>query len=115
MEELMLYFITFVIVYLFYLFFVILKKKSRERFENSTEMVFLRKKYKIDIKKIGLTKIAHICALSNALIIANTITIISMIHNLILMIIAGFFVLIPMILIVYHLIGKYYQNKQRKK
>jgi hypothetical protein len=115
MEDLLFYLLTFVAVYLIYLFFVILKGKSRERYKNSTEIRFLERRYKIDVDKIGFNKLAHISALCNAFIIANTVLIISLINNLVLKMIAGFIILIPMILCIYHLIGKYYQNKQRKK
>ena len=115
MEELIFYFITFILVYLLYLFFVILKGKKRVRFKGSTEMQFLEKRYKLDVEEIGVTKLAHVCALCNAFIIANTVSIISLIDNLFLKMITGFFILLPMIIIIYHLVGKYYQNKQRKK
>lgn len=115
MEELIFYFITFITVYLLYLFFVILKGKKSEQFKNSTEMQFLRKKYKVDIEAIGMTKLAHISAIANAFIIANTVSIIGFIDNVVLKMVTGFVILLPMIIIIYHFIGKYYQTKQRKK
>lgn len=114
MEELIFYLITFVLVYLLYLFFVILKEKKRSRYQDSTEITFLKKKYKLDIDAIGINKLSHVCALSNAFIIANTVLIIGFIDSYFLKAIVGFIILIPMILIVYTIIGKYYQKKQGK-
>ena len=115
MKELIVYLLTFLIVYLLYFFFVILKEKKLNSYKKSTEITFLKTKYKLDIEKIGINKLSHVCALSNVFIIANTLAIVHFIDNFLLKTVVGFIVLIPMILIVYNFIGKYYQKKYRKK
>ena len=110
MEELFIYLITFITIYLVYYFFVILKIKKGKKIDISNEVHFLEKKYNLNIKKIGLVRLYKTVALSNAFIIANTALIVTIIDNYILKMLVGFVILVPMIIAVYTLIGKHYQK-----
>ena len=72
----MVYFVNFIVVfmiiYLFYLFFVILRKDKLKEFKNNTFLKYLVRIYKLDIKKLDMKKMANIIALTNAFIIALT-------------------------------------------
>ncbi len=115
MNELILFLGTFIFVYLVYLVLIILRKKKMDKYKKSTEVRYLENKYKLDIKKLNLKKLSHILALANAFIIAITILVISFVDDLILKLMVGFIVLFPMILIIYHIIGKSLQKKYGKK
>lgn len=115
MERFEIFIGTFIIVYLIYLLLIILRRKKVEKFKNSTEVRYLENKYKLNIKKEDLKSLTHLLSMSNAFIIATTITAISFIDDLILKLMVGFMILFPMILIVYHFIGKSLQKKYRKK
>lgn len=113
MKQLILWLSIFIIIYLFYLIFVILRKKKMAQFENNTYISYLTKVYKLDKKKLNIKLLAHIIALSNAFIIATTFIIISYVKNFILMLLLAFIVLLPLQLLVYHIIGKYLKRREK--
>ncbi|MDD3341246.1 MAG: hypothetical protein PHN72_03500 [Bacilli bacterium] len=106
---------AFISIYLLYLILIVLRKKGLDNFENSTEMLFLKKKYHIKVTAQNAKSLAHTVAVSNALVVSLTLLCVSMIDNLPLKIVVAMGVLVPMILVVYSLIGKIYQKKERKK
>ena len=112
MREIILFVITFLMIYLIYYIFVISKEKTLNKWKNGKEMTYLKKVYKIKVK--DLKKMANIIACTNALIVAITVSVISVINNFISQMLIGFVVLIILILLAYHIIGKYYQKKGKK-
>lgn len=117
MRELVLFTMCFIIVYLVYYVVVIRRKKKLEKLINSTECQFLKMKYNIDVTKIPIKVLANHLSLINALIISVAASIISI--NIIktnvmlewlVKFILGMIVLVPLILIMYNFLGKYYQK-----
>ena len=106
MTELILYLVTLLIVYLIYFLLIIKRKKTLEKYRTSTEVRFLEVRYQLDIDQMAIT---------NAFIIATTVTIVSFIPKIIWKLVVGFVILIPMILVAYHFLGIYYQKKYRKQ
>lgn len=115
MREVVFYVMTFVLIYLFYLLFVILRKNKLEKFRQNVYVTFLVNVYGIDLNQISFKGLAHVIALTNSFIIATTLLLISIIPNFILKMVSGFFLLIPFQFFMYFLIGKVYQKKSRKK
>lgn len=115
MKELIIFLILFIIVYLFYFIFVISRKKILKKFPNGKELTFLKYKYNLDYSKINIKVLAHVIALSNAFILSITVTIISIFDNFLIQMLVGFLILIPLILIIYSIIGKIYSKKSRRK
>ncbi len=114
MKQLIIFIILFVLVYLFYLIFVISRKKSLNKWKNGKELTFLRYRYKLNYDKINIKCLGHVIALSNAFIMASVVTFVSLFNNFLLQMLIGFLILIPIILIVYHIIGRHYQKKMQK-
>lgn len=115
MNELTFSIITFIVIYLFYLFFVILRKKKLERFKKNVYISFLVKIYGLDLSKINFLPLAHVIALTNAGIISATLFLVSIVPNLILKMLLAILILIPLQFFMYYVIGKIYQKKCRKK
>ena len=115
MKELILYLLTFVVSYLFYLMFVIGRKNVLKKFPEGKEMLYLKYKYGVRIDDKNLKKIANKVCLANSFILATTVYVVCLFDNLFLEILAGFATLIILILTLYHLIGTYYKNKQGGK
>ena len=105
----------FVIVYLFYLFFIIFRKKSLQRYKNSREYTYLKSKYKFEQDKVDIKYVASWCGLINAFIIGITIFIIGFVNKLVLKLLLGFLILFPLILIFYHILGKQLEKKYKKR
>lgn len=103
--------ISFLIVYLFYLFTVILQTKRYDKFKKSNQVMYFVKKYKIDVNKLNMKKFTNILGLTNSLIISIAFTATYLVDNLILQLLIGLIILIPLIFIFYSLIGNYLKRK----
>ena len=103
--------ISFLIVYLFYLFTVILQTKKYDKFKKSNQVMYFVKKYKIDVNKLNMKKFTNILGLTNSLIISIAFTATYLVDNLILQLLIGLIILIPLIFIFYSIIGNYLKRK----
>lgn len=115
MLELVIFIVCFSLVYLLYYAVVISRRKKLDKLVNSTECLYLKTRYHIDVTKIPIKTLANHLALTNAFIMSLTVLIISIVENWILKFICGFFVLIVLILLFYHLLGRYYQKRQKEE
>lgn len=107
--EILINFVTmFIIVYLFYSILTILRKRNPDKYRNSNEIRFLEYKHKVDVEKVGINKLSKILGFWNAIIISSTVVVISFIDNLVIKMLVGFIMLLPLILLVYYLLGKHY-------
>ncbi len=112
MEKIFSFFINFIIIYSFYYLFIIMRNKKIDKITESIEVKFLKLKYNFQPEKHNLKKLASIIALCNSLIISVVIFIVSFVNVLIFKIIIGFITLLILQLLVYHIIGMYYQNRK---
>ncbi len=103
--------ISFLIVYLFYLFTVILQAKKYDKFKRSNQVMYFVNKYKININKINMKKFTNILGLTNSLIISIAFATTFLVDNLILQLLVGLIVLIPLIFVFYSLIGNYLKKE----
>ena len=114
MKYLIIFALCFVFFYLIYLLIIISRKKGMEAFKQGKQLLFFKNAYKLDIDKLDHKKFANALALSNAFIIATTITVIEIFNNLILKLLVGFVILIPLTLLIYYVLGKNYKKKEGK-
>ena len=112
MDKLLLFIISFLFVYLIYLITVISKVDKNDKFKNSKQVLFFKNVYKIDIDKINLNKFAHVLSLANAFMIALTVTVIELFDKLFIKMMVGFVILVPLMLLVYYIIGKIYKKER---
>ena len=113
MFSLILFFVTFIVVFLIYLLFVIRRKKYLDKFIKGKEITYLKKVYKIKIKESDYKGIAMLVALTNSFIMATSVTIVSLFKNIFLEILVGFGTVMVLILICYHIIGTIYKKEGR--
>ena len=115
MKYVILFLSIFLIVFIIYFLFVINRKKVLERFKNGKELSYLKYVYKLNYDKIDVKSLAYVIALSNAFILASTVTIVSLFNKFLMQMLIGLLTLFPLIIIIYHIIGKIYQNKMRRR
>ena len=115
MRELILYLITFILAYLFYVIFVLCRKNVLKKFPNGKEMTYLKLKYGVTVNEKNLKKIANLIFLINSFILATTVYVVCLFDNLFLEIIVGLITLVILMLSIYHFIGMYYRKKQGGK
>lgn len=114
MEYLLVFLFCFIVVYLVYYLVVVYRKKGLEAFKNGKQLLFFKNAYNLDIKHLDHKKFANSLSLTNAFIIALTVTIVEFFDSLIWKLLVGFVVLIPLILICYYVLGKIYKKKEGK-
>ena len=115
MEDLIFSLITFVVIYLFYVIFVINKKSKLEKMKDNPGVIYLVSKYKLDLKKINMKVLAHMIALTNSFILSVTLFILSFVDNFMLKILLCFVIIIPFQYVMYMIIGKMYKKEKRNK
>lgn len=102
---------TFLVIYLFYFFFQIFRK-NYDAEKVPVELIYLIKKYRLDMNKIEYKKIMHMVGLISAFDIAFTSTFIfNFIKNIYIAILVGLVMLIPIIIITFGYIGRFYVKK----
>lgn len=115
MENLLLFILSFIIIYLVYYLVVVSRKKGIEAFKKGKQVLFFKNAYNLNLKKLDYKKFANSLALTNAFIIAFTVTVIEIINkSLTLKLLVGFIILIPLILVSYYILGKIYKKKEGK-
>lgn len=113
MEYVIYFLIAFIIVYLFYVLTVILQKKKYGKFKSSNQVMYFVNRYKLNVNKIDIKKFINIISLTNSFVIAFSFSAVIKIENNILMLFIGFLILIPLMLLSYHFIGKYLQKEEK--
>jgi len=109
---LILYFvISFIIVYLIYILFVVVNPRGRKKLKTGIEARFLEKVYKVDISKIKDIRYANHIAFTNSLIISFSFTLINfLLKNMILQILIAFPLIVLLIIINYSILGRMYKK-----
>ena len=99
---------TFLTVYLLYFFYQVVRVKKFNPDKVPVELLFLIKKYHLDMQKVKYQKIMNLIALISAFDIAFTaVFVMKYIKNIYLAIIIGAIIFIPLILITYNFLGVY--------
>ena len=102
----------YLVIYLFYLFFSVLKRKKFNVKKIPVELKLLIKKYRLDMSKINYRGIMNRIALVSSFDIAFVATFIfKFIESEVWSIIIGAIMIIPVILITFNFIGLYYVKK----
>ena len=111
MKEVIVFFTCFFFIYFVYFITLISNKKKMKQFTTSNQALYFKNRYQIDFNAISIRSFVHSIALANAFILSTTIVIIEFVNGFILKMFIGFLILIPLILLVYHIVGKIYQKK----
>lgn len=111
MQEIILFLMTFLFVFLIYQLFIVRGAKRKNSVKRPMEIRYLESRYKIDIKLVDYKRLLLVVSLVSSFDIAFLVSIVMMIHHYILEILVAFVVVIPLILFSYHLVGIYYVQK----
>lgn len=112
LEDLWWFLGIFLVIYIFYLIFGVLKRKKFNIDKIPVELRFLIKRYHLDMSKINYRSIMNMIGLASSFVISFTATFIfKYIKNELLMILIGGLMIIPLIFITFNFIGLYYKKK----
>ena len=115
MNYILTFVISFIIIYLIYFILVIKRKKGLESLKNGKQIKYLVEVYKLDLEKVNFKKLASSLVLTNSFILSLTLTILEFVDNYILKILLCFVILIPLIIIMYKILGETYKKKEGEK
>lgn len=101
---------SFILIYIFYYVFFI--KKTRRNIKTPVEAQYLIALYKLDVNKFSYYNFIKVVGLVTSLDIAFVATIVAKVGGVVWQILFGFVVVVPVIVISFMLLGKYYQKKQ---
>lgn len=113
MKYLIMFVVSFLIIFFLYLVSVILRKNKYEKYKNGKQVQFFIKKYGLKFKKIKEVKFFTLLSIINSLLMAITVTIIFAINNIIIKFLVAFVILIVLVLIFYSLLGMYIRKKEK--
>lgn len=114
MENIAMFIVMFLMLYLVYFLTVLTSNKKIEKFKSGTQFMYFKNIYKLDPQFIDMKKFVNDISISNSFIISLTVIVVDYTDKLIIKMIAGFLILIPLIAFFYHFIGRKYQKKMNK-
>jgi len=109
-QGLMLFMLSFIIVFVLYRVFIIRKAKRKKNPKEPFEVTYLVNKYKLDLKKINYKRLLNVISLISSFDIALVVVIIVLLKSFILEIIVGLVSTVVIILISYHLVYIVYKR-----
>ena len=115
MEEVYLFLFSFLFLLVLYELFVVRKEKKRRSKKKPMEVRYLEARYHLDLSKINYRQLLNVISVVSAFDIALLVTIILLAPSFWLEILLGAILVLPVILISYHFVGKFYQKKGMKK
>ncbi len=111
MKHIVLFIMTYVVIFFIYQVFIVSKGKRRNSKKRPIEVNYLIKKYNIDINKINYKNLLMTVSLVSSLDISVIVTVILLFDNYFLEIIVAFLIVIPVIIVSYSFVGRYYVKK----
>ena len=111
MVEIIYFIITFLIVYMIY-YFASIRKAKKNKKKLPAEVEYLILCYQIDIKKIPYRNFLNTIAIVGSFDVALVATLVSLIDGIIWQLLFGFVFIIPIIVLSFTLVGKYYKKYQ---
>ena len=110
-QEIVLFIITFIFVFIIYQLFVVRKAKRKKKKKEPMEVTYLTSRYKLDIKKVNYNRLLLVISLVSSFDIALVVSIIMAINSFILEIVVGFVSTLVIILLSYHIVYLVYKRK----
>ena len=114
MEEVVLFLMSYVLIFIIYQIFIILpakKNRSGRKKRELLEIKYLELKYNLDLDKVKYEQLLQICALVSSFDISLSVTFVSLVNGLMLELLVGFLSIIILIFVSYHFVYLFYKKK----
>lgn len=114
MDAVVLFLGAFVVIFLIYFIFVLRRKKYLDKFIKGKEITYLKYRYKVEVNDKNKKRLSTVVAFADSLIMALTFSVVITImddKNFLLYLLFSMILVIVLILVIYHIIGKIYQKK----
>ena len=110
-EELILFIMTFLLVFIIYELFLVRKCKKDKRRKKPIEVNYLIGKYNLDLDKLNYKRLLNIISAVSAFDISLVVTLISILDSFYLQLLIGFVLIMLLILVSYDIVGRIYKKK----
>lgn len=110
MEEVVLFGLCFFVVLVFYEIFIV-KKAKKKKDKIPMEAKYLIGRYKIDLDKANYNQLLQVIAIVSSFDIALIVSIAMIFDSYLYQILVALIVVVPIILLSYHLVGLFYKKK----
>lgn len=100
-----------IVLFIYELFLVVPAKKKKAGKKELVEIKYLVFKYGLDIKKVNYNQLLQIVALASSLDISLIVTIDLALNNWLLQILCSILLVLPIFIITYYFIFKFYKKK----
>ena len=115
MEELLLFIMSYVLIFVIYQLFIVIPAKKRNNKKKSNkellEIKYLEVKYNLDLKRINYNQLVQICGIVSSLDISIDVYLVTLVKSLFLEILVGFISVFFLIFISYYLVYLFYKRK----
>ena len=115
MEELLLFIMSYVLIFVIYQLFIVIPAKKRNNKKKSNkellEIKYLEVKYNLDLKRINYNQLVQICGIVYSLDISIAVYLVTLVKSLFLEILVGFISVFFLIFISYYLVYLFYKRK----
>ncbi len=118
MEEVVLFGLCYILVFIVYQIFIInpakkryMKKTKGKRSKDPLEVRYLVNKYNLDMNKIKYEQLLQICGLVSSLDISIAVLLVSLTKVFLLELFIGFFSIVILIFVSYYLVYLFYKKK----
>ena len=111
LEELILFILTFLLIFIIYELFLVRKAKKDKRRKKPIEVNYLIGKYNLDINKLNYRRLLNIISVVSAFDISLVVTIVSLFNNFLFQLLVGFVLIMLLIIVSYDIVGRIYKKK----
>ncbi len=109
------FFSSFILVLLFHILILNRKRKTYTDGKKQTEINYLVKKFKLDLRTTKYKTVLNYVTFINTLVISITFVLVNNIKNFLLSLFIGFIVMLLLIYSLYEIVGRYLKRKEVKK
>ncbi len=110
-QELVLFLLCFILVLIVYEIFIVSRAKKNKGKKYPMEVKYLMVRYKLNMKKVDYPQLLQIIALVSSFDISLIVTIVSMLNTYLWQMLIALVLVIPVIFVSYHFVGKFYIKK----
>ena len=111
MQELYLFILCFFSVLIIYEIFIVNRAKKKKTKKQPIEVRYLMVRYHLNMKKVDYNQLLQLVALISSFDIALIVSIAMIMDSYLFQLIMALVLVLPVILISYHFVGKFYKKK----
>ena len=104
----------FGLVFVYIIYYVLFIRNARRDTKHASEVEYLIKCYKLDINKFSYRKFVRVVGLVSSIDVSLTAVIVMFTDELVWQILFGLIIVLPVLIISFMLLGKYYKFKESK-